>query len=91
MILVGLVALLYNIMPKYLNSSTVSIFYIFTYTYALQFINMALVLPTFICNEFLQQKVCTRLSNSYNSLGEGASSTKSSAYASINNYKEAIV
>jgi hypothetical protein len=52
---------------------------------------MALVLPIFILSEFLQQKVCTRLSNSYNSLGEGASNTKSSAYASMNNYKDAIV
>jgi hypothetical protein len=51
-ILSGFVVLLDNMIPKYLNSYTVSISYSFTYIYALQLINMAFVFPIFIVREF---------------------------------------
>ena len=52
---------------------------------------MALVFPMFIVRELLSQKIDKRCNKAYSSYGEGASKTKSSAYANINNYIEAIV
>jgi hypothetical protein len=77
--------------PRYLNSSTVSIFKLLTNIYPVQLTNMALVLPLLIVRELLVQKVCRRCNNPYNSYGDGAIKTRSSAYASINSYKEAMV
>jgi hypothetical protein len=77
--------------PRYLNSSTVSIFKLLTNIYPVQLTNMALVLPLLIVRELLVQKVCRRCNNPYNSYGDGASRTRLSAYASINSYKEAMV
>jgi hypothetical protein len=66
-IMSGFVALLANLIPKYLNSETVSIFLLSTNIYALQFTNIALVLPTFITRELLLQKVDRRYSRAYSS------------------------
>ena len=82
-ILSGFVDLLDNIIPRYLNSYTVSISYSFIYIYALQFTNMAFVFPIFIVRELRSQKVDKRCSKAYSSYGEGASKTRSSAYANI--------
>jgi hypothetical protein len=46
---------------------------------------MALVFPMFIARELVLQNVHRRCSKAYNSYGEGANKTKSSAYANINN------
>jgi hypothetical protein len=52
MMLTGLVALFYSIIPKYLNSFTVSIALLSINISSLQFTNMALVLPILILSEF---------------------------------------
>jgi len=83
-ILSGFVVLLDNMIPKYLNSYTVSIFYLLTNIYAWQLINMAFVFPILIVRELSSQKVDKRCSKAYSSYGEGASNTRSSAYANIN-------
>jgi hypothetical protein len=82
-ILSGYVLLLSNIIPKYLNSLTVSISAFSIYIYPSQLTNIALVLLMLIFSEFALQKAVKRCNNAYNSVGEGASNTKSSAYASI--------
>lgn len=41
--------------------------------------------------ELSLQKVAKQFNSPYNSCGEGASKTKSSAYANKNSYKDAIV
>ena len=77
---------IYN--PKYLNFCTVSISRLRTYIYSLQFINIAFVLPMFISKLFLSQnfiKLYKQFISSYNSNGDGAISTKSSAKANMNN------
>jgi hypothetical protein len=66
-ILSGLVASFYSIIPKYLNSCTVSIALVSINISSLQFTNMALVFPIFILNEFYLQKLCIRLSRPYSS------------------------
>ena len=90
-ILSGFVALLSNIIPKYLNYDTVSIFLVSINIYALQLTNIAFVFPILIVRELALQKEDRRCSRAYNSYGEGASKTKSSAYANINNYNDAKV
>jgi hypothetical protein len=55
-ILRGVVILFAIIIPRYLNSFTVSIVYPYTFISALQFTNMALVLPTFTVRSFELQK-----------------------------------
>ena len=71
--------------PKYLNFFTVSISRLRTYIYSLQFINIAVVLPMFISKLFLSQNFIKQFISSYNSNGDGAISTKSSAKANMNN------
>ena len=44
---------------------------------------MAFVFPMFIVRELLSQKVDKRCNKAYSSYGDGASKTKSSAYANI--------
>jgi hypothetical protein len=78
-ILSGYILLLFNMIPKYLNSSTVSISTFPIYIYPLQFINIALVFPILILKEFILQKISRRCNNAYSSPGEGASNTRSSA------------
>jgi hypothetical protein len=80
---------IYN--PKYLNFSTVSILRLRTYIYSLQFTNIAFVLPMFISRSFLSQNLIKQFINSYNSKGDGAINTKSSAKANMNNYRDATV
>jgi hypothetical protein len=80
----GYVLLLFNITPKYLNSSTVSIYDFPILIYPLQLINIALVFPMLIFNELAVHKAYTQSNKAYNSIGEGAIRTKSSAYASMN-------
>ena len=77
--------------PRYLNYITVSISYWHTYIYSLQFTNIAFVLPMFMSRSFSLQKRPKQFKRSYNSIGDGAIRTKSSAKASINNYSDAIV
>jgi hypothetical protein len=55
-ILRGVVILFAIIIPRYLNSFTVSIVYPYTYISAVQFTNMALVLPTLTVRSFKLQK-----------------------------------
>ena len=50
-----------------------------------------MVLPILINREFVLQKVDIRSSRPYSSYGDGASKTRSSAYASMKSCKEAIV
>ena len=79
------------IRPRYLNFYTVSICYLHTYIYPLQFTNIAFVLPMLISRLLLAQKRVKQFISSYSSSGEGAIRTKLSANASRNNYREAIV
>jgi hypothetical protein len=90
-ILSGFVALLSSMIPKYLNYETVSISLLSIIIYALQLINIALVFPILIVRELALQKEDKRCSKAYNSYGEGAINTRSSAYANINNYNDANV
>jgi hypothetical protein len=53
--------------------------------------NIAFVLPIFISKSFAVQNFKKWFSSYYNSSGDGASSTRSSAKARTNNYKDAIV
>ncbi len=55
-ILRGVVILFAIIIPRYINSFTVSMVYPYTYISAVQFTNMALVLPTFIIRSLELQK-----------------------------------
>ena len=55
-ILRGVVILFAIIIPRYLNSFTVSIVYPYTYISAVQFTNMALVFPMFITKLLVLQK-----------------------------------
>jgi hypothetical protein len=87
----GLNDLLEIIRPKYLNSSTVSIFYLCKYSWPLQFTYIACVFPILMCRSFTTQKELKQSNSSYNSEGDGAIRTRSSAKASINNYNDAIV
>ena len=57
----------------------------------MQFTNIACVFSILIFRSFAWQKVAKQSSNNYNSDGEGAIRTKSSAKASKNNYSDAIV
>jgi len=57
----------------------------------LQFTNIAFVLPMLISRLLVSQKRVKQFINSYNSMGDGAIRTKSSAKASKNNYRDAIV
>jgi hypothetical protein len=52
---------------------------------------MAFVLSIFISKSLDLQKRVKQFNNNYNSWGEGAIRTKSSAKASMNNYNDAIV
>ena len=52
---------------------------------------MASVLPIFIVKSFTLQKATKQSSNCYNSPGEGAIRTRSSANESKNNCRDAIV
>jgi hypothetical protein len=78
-ILSGYTLLLFNITPRYLNESTVSISESSINIYPEQLINIALVLPMLIFNEFSVQKAYRRCNNAYSSSGDGASRTRSSA------------
>jgi hypothetical protein len=77
--------------PKYLNCYTVLISYLLTYIYSLQLTNIAFVLPMLISRSLLSQKRLKQFTRCYNSRGDGAIRTKSSAKANMNNYREAIV
>ena len=87
----GFLLLLDNISPRYLNSLTVSAYFSPIFKISLQFMYMALVFLTFTCRSFSVQNYTKQSISSYNSVGEGASSTKSSAKVSKNNYTDAIV
>jgi hypothetical protein len=75
----GYTLLLFNIIPKYLNSSTISISEFPIYIYPKQFTNIAFVFPILILSKFILQKASRRCNSAYNSIGEGASKTRSSA------------
>jgi hypothetical protein len=77
--------------PKYLNYETVSISLLSIIIYALQLTNIAFVFPILIVRELALQKVDRRCNKAYNSYGDGAISTRSSAYANMNNYNDAKV
>ena len=77
--------------PKYLKEFTVSISSSPIFIYPEQLINIAFVLPMLIFSKLSTQKVYRRCNSAYSSSGEGASNTRSSAYASMNIYKAAIV
>ena len=81
----GYILLLFRTIPKYLKDSTVSMSEFPIFIYPVQFTNIAFVLTMFIFNELSLQKAYRRFSKAYNSAGDGASKTRSSAYASINN------
>jgi hypothetical protein len=87
----GLLLLFATIKPKYLNLDTTEISSLFTYNFPLQFIYIASVFDILISNAFSSQKVLKQFITHYNSSGEGASRTTSSAKASKNNYNDAIV
>jgi hypothetical protein len=78
----GRLLLLDKISPRYLNSFTVSTYLLSTFSISTQFMYMALVFFTFTCKSFSLQNYTTQFIKSYNSLGEGASRTKSSAKVS---------
>jgi hypothetical protein len=86
-----LLDLLDKISPKYLNSSTLSIFLLLTYIYLAPFTNIACVLDIFMCRSFSTQKFAKQSISCYKSAGEGEIRTKSSAKASKNSYNDAIV
>ena len=70
--------------PRYLNSFTVSAYFSPIFNILLQLMYMAFVFLTFVCKSFSLQN-CTKQSiRSCNSVGEGASRTKSSAKDSKN-------
>jgi hypothetical protein len=79
------------IRPKYLNSCTVSIFYLFNNSWPLQFTYIAYVFPMLMCRSLPTQKELKQSNSNYNSDGDGAIRTRSSAKASMNNYSDAIV
>ena len=54
---IGVVSLFASMIPRYLKHLTVSISYLYTCNYAEQFINMALVLPTFTYRLLVLQNV----------------------------------
>jgi hypothetical protein len=80
----GFLLLLDKRSPKYLNSFTVSAYFSPIFKVLLQFIYMALVFLTFTCKSLLLQNYTRQSMSNYNSLGEGASRTKSSAKVSRN-------
>ena len=65
--------------PKYLNSETVSITRFPMLIYPSQLTNIAFVLAMLIFKELAVQKAYRRMSKAYSSTGDGASRTKSSA------------
>ena len=64
---------------------------LFTIIWPVQFTNMAYVLSILIDKSFYWQKIAKQSRSSYNSTGEGAIRTKSSAKASKKSCKDAIV
>ena len=75
----GYTLVLFNMIPKYLNSETVSITRFPMLIYPSQLTNIAFVLAMLIFKELTVQKVYRRMSKAYSSTGDGASRTKSSA------------
>ena len=57
----------------------------------MQFTNIDCVFSILMCRSFATQKEEKQSNSNYNSAGDGAIRTKSSAKASINNYNDAIV
>lgn len=90
-ILSGLIHAFDNSIPRYLKFYTVSIFSPYIYILELQFTNIAYVLSRFILSAFYLQNYSNLLTRFYNSSGEEAISTTSSAKDSKNNYSDAIV
>jgi hypothetical protein len=87
----GLLLLFERISPRYLNSATVFTVKFPTLNLAFLLTYMALVFERLISSLFSLQN-CTKQSVSlYNSSGEGATKTKSSANESKKIYKDAIV
>ena len=87
----GFLLLFDIIRPKYLNSSTVFTSILSTFKTSTQFTYMALVFVKFITKSFYVQNYTKQSVRRYNSPGEGASRTKSSANASKKIYRDAIV
>ena len=87
----GFLLLLDNLSPKYLKSFTVSAYFSPIFNTSLQFIYVAFVFLAFTCKSFSAQNYTKQSISSCNSVGDGASRTKSSAKISKNIYIDAIV
>jgi len=87
----GFLLLLEIIRPRYLNSSTVFTDIYPIFNISTLFTYMAFVFLAFIVKLLSVQNYTKQSVRRYNSPGEGASSTKSSANASKKIYNEAIV
>ena len=87
----GFLLLLDNTSPRYLNSFTVSAYFSPIFNILLQLMYMAFVFLTFTCKSFSLQNYTKQSIRSYNSVGDGASRTKSSAKDSKNIYTDANV
>jgi hypothetical protein len=86
----GLLQLSATIKPKYLNLEATVIFLPFTNKSPLQLIYIASVFDILISSALSTQNLPKQLVKSYNSSGEGASRTTSSAKASKKSYNIAI-
>ena len=90
-IISGFVQLSDNIRPRYLNLCTAVNLWPLTLSFPLQLIYITSVLDIFITSKFSSQNVLKQFNKHYNSFGEGANRTISSAKASKNNCNDAIV
>jgi hypothetical protein len=81
----GLTLAFVNSIPKYLKFYTVSTYCSYITSLSSQFTYMAYVLSRFMRRAFLVQNYSKQVTKVYNSLGEEAISTTSSAKDSMNN------
>ena len=87
----GFILAFVNSIPKYLNFSTVSTNFPYIYILELQLTYIAYVLSRFIHRAFSLQNCSKQETKFYNSSGDEAKRTTSSAKDSMNNYSDAIV